>query len=284
MQQALPSQLGQALVELAAKTAELVVTGVAQGQYGIGQPGAVGALLALQGLPECRAAVGRVAIAKGAGDQHHTGNTLQLAWADRLQTAELHAQTSIAQARGAAFGQLLTIAGLRGPQHLMPWRGLCRDGRSCRLGEQPGQQTVDKQTTAGSQRRTGRQAGYALGAGLVQTQQETLQVMTLFFGQHRNRLGVQAKQTGQGGGRHADRLYSGSVQIKGVDALACDPLQGYGAVFEGWLQRQRVDRIAGRGIDRQLLADQVIPVKRRKAVARHDPVTDARRQHGVPPA
>ncbi|MNC07518.1 hypothetical protein D3C75_550710 [compost metagenome] len=272
----MPSQLGQALVELAAKTAELVVTGVAQGQYGIGQPGAVSALLALQGLPEGRAAVGRVAIAKGAGDQHHTGSTLQLAWADRLQAAELHVQTGTAQARGTAFRQLLTIAGLRGPQHLMPWRGLCRDGRSCRLGEQPGQQTVDKQATAGSQRRTGRQAGYALGAGLVQAQQETLQVMTLFFGQHRNRQGVQAKQTGQGGGRHADRLYSGSVQIKGVDALTCDPLQGYGAVFEGRLQRQRVDRIAGHGVDRQLLADQVVPVERGKAVARHDPVADSR--------
>ena len=63
MQQALPSQLGQALVELAAKTAKLLVTGITQGQYGIGQFGTMGALLALQGTPECRCAIRRIAIA-----------------------------------------------------------------------------------------------------------------------------------------------------------------------------------------------------------------------------
>ncbi len=100
--------------------------------------------------------------------------------------------------------------------------------------------------------------------------------MALFLGQHRGWQGVQAKQTGQGGGRHAGRLRIGSVQIKGFDALTGNPLQGHGTMLERRLQRQRVDRIAGHGVDRQLLADQVVPVERGKAVARHDPVADPR--------
>jgi hypothetical protein len=84
----------------------------------------------------------------------------------------------------------------------MAWRGNAAAG--CRrLGEQPGQQAVDEQPPGRRQRRTGRQARHAFGAGLVQAQQEALQVMALFFGQHRGRQCVQAKQTGQGGGRHA---------------------------------------------------------------------------------
>lgn len=72
------------------------------------------------------------------------------------------------------------------------------------------------------------------------------------------------------------------MQFKGIDTLAGNPLQGHGAVLECGLQRQRVERIAGHGIDGQLLTDQVVPVKRRKAVARHDPVADTRREHGLP--
>ncbi|MNP27561.1 hypothetical protein D3C76_1204790 [compost metagenome] len=105
--------------------------------------------------------------------------------------------------------------------------------------------------------------------------------MALFFCQHRGWQGVQAKQTGQGGSGHAGWLRNGNVQVKGVDTLASDPLQGHGAVFESGLQRQRVDRIAGDGIDCQLIADQVVPVERRKAVAWHDPVADSRRQYGL---
>ncbi len=156
------------MVELAAKAAELVVTGVAQGQHGKRQFGAVGALLALQGLPERRCAVGRVAIAKGAGDQHHAGGALQLARADRFHATELHVEAGTAQALGTAFGQQLAVAGLRSPQHLVPWCYQRCIGQHRRLGEQPGQQAIDEQPAVGGQRRTGRQAGHALGARLVQ--------------------------------------------------------------------------------------------------------------------
>ena len=66
-QAALAEQQGrEALIELAAKPAKLVVTGVTQGQHGIRHVGTMGALLALQGLPERRRTVGRIAIAEGA--------------------------------------------------------------------------------------------------------------------------------------------------------------------------------------------------------------------------
>lgn len=148
----------------------------------------------------------------------------------------LHIQAGAAQAFGTALGQLLAVAGLRGPQHLMPWRRQRRHGQCRWLGEQPGQQAVDEQPAIGRQWRIGRQAGHALGAGLVQAKHETLQVVALFFCQHWGWQGVQAKQTGQGGGGHAGWLRNGSVQVKGIDTLACNPLQGHGAVFESGLQ------------------------------------------------
>jgi len=76
-------------------------------------------------------------------------------------------------------------------------------------------------------------------------------------------------------------LHNSAVQLQGIDARTGDPLQGHGAMFECRLKRQWIDCIASNGIDRQLLADQVVPVERRKAVAGHDPVADARRQHGL---
>ncbi|MNZ41070.1 hypothetical protein D3C78_586100 [compost metagenome] len=170
----------------------------------------MGALLALQRPPERGGAVGRITIAEGAGNQQHTGRTLQLAWADRLHATELYLQPCAVQTLCAALGQRLAIAGLRGPQHLM----------------------------------SGRAGGHGQ--------------------QHAGRL------RGKGGG----------AKVEGIDALAGNPLKGHGAVLEGRLQRQRVDRIAGHGIDCQVLADHIVPVERREAIARHDPVADTRRQHG----
>ncbi|MNG93136.1 hypothetical protein D3C79_520930 [compost metagenome] len=280
LQQAPPAQLGEPLIELATETAELVIAGIAQGQHGVGQIGAMGALLALQRLPERCGAVGCVAIAKGAGDQHDAGCALQLLRADRFHAAQVNVKTGTAQVFGTALGQGFAVAGLRGPQHLMARRGGRHARGSLRLREQTCQQAIDEQPSAGSQRRTCRQAWHTFGAGLVQAQQKTVQVMSLILGQHRGGQVVQAEQTGQGGGRHAGRLreVSGGAKIEGVDSLAGNPFQGHGAVLEGRLQRQRIDGIAGHRVDRQLLADHIVPVERRETVAWHHPVSDARGQ------
>ena len=192
MQQAPAAQLGQPLVQLAAKTTELLITGVAQGQHGIRQLSTVAALLTLQRLPEVRGTVGGLAITERAGNEHHAGSAAQLAGAGRLHATELHLQACAAQAFGAALGQQFAVAGLRSPYHLVQRLGW-RRGRCLGRGrEQPGQQAVNEHTPAGRQRRTGRQAGHSVGARLGQPQQKTLQIVALVVGQHRGRQGVQA--------------------------------------------------------------------------------------------
>ncbi|MNP29052.1 hypothetical protein D3C76_1220600 [compost metagenome] len=116
IQQAPTTELGQALVELAAETTELLIAGIAQGQHGIRQSGATLRMLALQVLPERRAAIRCVAVAKGAGNQQQAGGTVQLRQRDILHAAQLHRQANLTQLFGTLFGQGLTVAGLRGPE------------------------------------------------------------------------------------------------------------------------------------------------------------------------
>ncbi|MNE08571.1 hypothetical protein D3C80_1012240 [compost metagenome] len=202
VEQALSPQFCQALIELATKPAELFIAGIPQGQHRIRQAGAALRMLAVQATPECRAAVRRVTVAKGAGDQQQAGRVVQLLQGHVFHTAQLHRQADLAQALGTLLGQGLTVAGLRGPEQ---------------------------------------------------------QVFVL----HRNGL---------------------MIDLGGVDTFASDPAQGHRAILEGRLQRQRIDRVAGQRIDRQVFTVDVVPVERRKAVSRQYPGGDPCRQYGLPAA
>ncbi|MCY1418828.1 hypothetical protein D9M71_343970 [compost metagenome] len=122
LDQALRAELHQALIELAAKTAELIVTGVAQRQNGKAQPFAPRGSVTLQGLPQRRAIVRGITIAEGTGDQQDAGSTAQLIQRHFIHAAQLYILLGFAQALGAEAGQGFGIAGLRGPQHQMPLR------------------------------------------------------------------------------------------------------------------------------------------------------------------
>ncbi|MNQ91769.1 hypothetical protein D3C85_1071640 [compost metagenome] len=60
-----------------------------------------------------------------------------------------------------------------------------------------------------------------------------------------------------------------------------DPLQGDRAKLEFRLQRNRVDRVVGHRVDRQVFPEHIVPVERRKAVALAHPVGDHGRQYGA---
>ncbi|MNF38645.1 hypothetical protein D3C84_196000 [compost metagenome] len=60
-----------------------------------------------------------------------------------------------------------------------------------------------------------------------------------------------------------------------------DPLQGDGAELEFWLLRKGVDGVVGDGVDCQVLAEHIAPVKRRKAIALTHPVGHHGGQHGA---
>ena len=152
----------------------------------------------------------------------------------------------------------------------------CRCGR----GVQASQQAVDEQASPRRQGRIGREGGHAIAVGLAQAEQETLQVMALVLGQDWRRQRLQAEQPGQGGGGHGDGL-QGKRQFEGFDALAGDPFQGHGTMLEGRLQRGWVHRVAGHRVDCQLLAVQIVPVKRSETVARQHSLAEPRRQYGL---
>jgi len=67
-----------------------------------------------------------------------------------------------------------------------------------------------------------------------------------------------------------------------IDQL--DPGQGDGTELELGLQGNRIDRVVGHRVDRQVFAKYIVPVERRKTVARPHAVGDHRRQYGTPAA
>ncbi|MNM96532.1 hypothetical protein D3C81_1090120 [compost metagenome] len=101
--------------------------------------------------------------------------------------------------------------------------------------------------------------------------------------------GLQVQQAGEGVDRHVGeflRKTGRGVDRDRLDFYQGDELgagrngrQGDGAVLEFRLQRNGVDGVAGHGVDRQVVAIQVIPVEGGEAVARPHAVADHCRQH-----
>jgi hypothetical protein len=90
---------------------------------------------------------------------------------------------------------------------------------------------------------------------------------------HRNGFGSRRGDAGLGCGSRARNRRR--VRVGGDDlSWPADTRQCDGAELEFWLQRRRVNRVAGDRIDCQVIAEDVVPMEERKTVSRPDPIGD----------
>ena len=280
--------------------AEVVVGGVAEGQDGVARAVQARGCRRGQGVPEPGAVVGGVAVAEGAGDQQQVGvgRAGRSGSASSMPTSGARCPAAASRSAAAA-GELLGVAGLRGPQHDdLTARRAAAGVRRCRAGSaaareyMPASTPLTHRACSGANGRVRRQHGHAAARRSRDPGEEADQVLA-FLRRSSTGGGVgvepEGRQRGAPGGhggparsRVRARRRAAAVRApgRGPATGVGDLRQRHRAHLELRLEGQRVDGVAGHRVDAQVLAEQVVPVERREAAPGPHPVRHHGGQHG----